>query len=268
MRGSKVLDFHVHAFADKIAQRATENLVNYYKMPAVSNGTFDIALKKAKEANINKMVIHVVATKANQVEEINNHVKETMDTAPDMLIGFGTIHRDYDNYKSELKRIKDLGLRGIKLHNEFQGFDIDDDKMMPVYEEIVKLDLPILFHMGDKNGHRSSPKRLAKVLDKIPEMRAIAAHMGGVFMWDYAEEYLVGRDLYFDTSSSLFKIGDERFIKMLRAHGADRVFFGTDYPLSDYDLEFSYFDRLNLTKEETELIFYKNAYNFLGIEDK
>lgn len=267
MRASKVVDFHVHAFADKIAAKATENLRSYYSMPTVSDGEFCVALEKAKAAKVDKMVIHAVATKATQVEDINNYVKKTMDTKPDMLIGFGAMHRDYENYKAEIKRIKQMGLRGIKLHNDFQGFNIDDDKMMPIYEEIVKNELPILFHVGDRNLDTSNPKRLAKVLDKIPEMRAIAAHMGGVFMWDYAEEYLVGRDVYFDTSSTLFEIGDARFLKILRAHGADKVFFGTDYPLSDYELEFSYFDRLSLTKEETELIFYKNAYKFFKIEE-
>ncbi len=267
MRGSKVVDFHVHAFADKIAVKATENLVRYYSMPAISNGTFDVIYKKAILADIDKMVIHAVATKPTQVEDINTYVKKTVDTAPERLIGFGAMHRDFDNYKEEIKRIKELGLRGIKLHNDFQGFNIDDDKMMFVYEEIVKNDLPILFHMGDRNVDSSSPKRLARVLDKMPEMRAVAAHMGGVFMWDLAEEYLVGRDVYFDTSSALFEIGDERFLRLLRAHGSDKVLFGTDYPLSDYELEFSYFDRLNLTKEETENVFYKNAYRFLNIKD-
>lgn len=264
----RVVDFHVHAFADKIAKKAAENLKNYYSMPLVGDGTFGVIFNRAKKAHVDKMVIHAVATKHTQVEVINNYVKEVMDSAPDMIIGFGTIHRDFANYKEEIKRIKSMGLRGIKLHTDFQGFNIDDDKMMFIYEEIVKQNLPILFHMGDRNIDSSSPKRLARVLDAIPQMCAIAAHMGGVFRWDESQQYLVGRDVFFDTSSTLFEMGDERFVEMVRAHGADKIFFGTDYPLSDYEHEFAHFERLALTDGEKEKIFYKNAYKFFALEEK
>lgn len=264
----KVVDFHVHAFADKIAKKAAENLRDYYLMPLVGDGTFDVIFNRAKKAKVDKMVIHAVATKQAQVEVINNYVSEVVKTAPETLIGFGTIHRDFENFKPEIKRIKELGLRGIKLHTDFQGFNIDDDKMMFVYEEIVKQGLPILFHMGDRNVDSSAPKRLSNVLDKFPELCAIAAHMGGVFRWDESEEYLVGKNVFFDTSSTLFEIDKSKFVNMVRAHGADKIFFGTDYPLSDYEHEFAEFETLDLTDEEKSKIFYKNAYKFFSIDEQ
>ncbi len=263
----KVVDFHVHAFADKIAKKAAENLRDYYLMPLVGDGTFDVIYNRAKKASVDKMVIHAVATKQTQVEIINNYVTDVVKSSPETLIGFGTIHRDFDDYKNEIKRVRDMGLKGIKLHADFQGFNIDDEKMMFVYEEIIKQNLPILFHMGDRKVDSSSPKRLANVLNKFPEMRAIAAHMGGVFRWGESEEYLVGRNVFFDTSSTLFEIGDEKFVSMVRAHGADKIFFGTDYPLSDYEHEFAAFDRLDLKDDEKAKIFYKNAYDFFGIDE-
>mgnify|MGYP004733120447 FL=1 len=268
MKPKKIVDFHVHAFADKIAVKAAANLTNYYHMPLVGDGKFDTILKRAKDAGVDKMVIHAVATKAEQTTVINNYVHEVLKSYPDHIIAFATIHRDFDDYKAELKRIKELGLCGIKLHSVFQNFNIDDDKMMFIYEEIVKNDLPILFHMGDRTVDLASPKRLARVLDKFPEMRAVAAHMGGVFSWEESMEYLVGRNVYFDTSSTLFELEDSMFLKMLHAHGTNKVMFGTDYPLSDYEHEFDRFARLNLTQEETDKIFYKNAYCFLRLKSE
>lgn len=267
MEEKKVVDFHVHAFADKIAVKAAENLRDYYHMPLVGDGKFDTILTRAKQSKIDKLVIHAVATKATQTTTINDYVSAIAKKYPDHIIGFGTIHRDFDEYKNEIGRIKQLGLCGIKLHTVFQNFNIDDDKMMFIYEEIVKNDLPILFHMGDRKVDLASPKRLARVLDKFPQMRAVAAHMGGVFEWEESMEYLVGRDVYFDTSSTLFEIGDQRFLKMLRAHGDDKVMFGTDYPLSDYEHEFERINRLELTQQEKDNIFYKNAYKFLHIDE-
>ena len=263
--GYKTVDFHAHAFADKIAEKAAANLESYYNMPLVSKGHFSVLVERAKKANIDKLVIHSTATKASQVESANNYAASLIKENPDFLIGFGTIHPDYEDYKNELIRIKELGLRGIKIHADFQGFNLDTKKMLPIYEQIVNLGLPILFHMGDRVYDRTSPKRLANVLRAFPEMTAIGAHLGGVFMWDESIEHLVGKNLYFDTSSTLHEISPEKFMYIVRNHGADKILFGTDYPLSDYEIEFERFKALDLTEEEKENIFYKNAYRLLGL---
>jgi len=263
--GYKTVDFHAHAFADKIAEKAAENLEVYYKMPLVAKGHFSTLLERAKSAGIDKLVIHSTATKPAQVESANNYALSLIGENPDMLIGFGTIHPDYEDYKTELVRIKELGLRGIKLHADFQDFNLDTKKMFPIYEQIVELGLPILFHMGDRKYNRTSPKRLANVLKSFPEMTAIGAHLGGVFMWDESIKYLVGKNLYFDTSSTLHELPGEKFMYIVRNHGVDKILFGTDYPLSDYEIESERFKTLDLTEEEKENIFYKNAYRLLKL---
>lgn len=263
--GYKAIDFHAHAFPDKIAEKAAQNLETYYHMPLVSKGHFDTLLQKAEAANIDKLVILSTATKPEQVENVNNYLASLAEQYPERLVAFGTIHPGYANYKEELRRVKSLGLRGIKLHADFQGFDLDAKEMLPIYEEIVKLGLPILFHMGDRTYDRTSPKRLAWLLAQYPEMIAIGAHLGGVFMWDESIEYLVGKNLYFDTSSTLHELAPEKFMYIVRQHGVDKILFGTDYPLSDYELEYKRFQTLSLTDEEKEKIFYKNAYRLLGL---
>ena len=263
--GYKTIDFHAHAFPDKIAEKAAINLENYYKMPLVSKGHFDVLIDKAKAANIDKLVIHSTATKPEQVENVNNYVSSLMRENKEMLIGFGTIHPDYENYEDELCRIKELGLRGIKIHADFQNFDLDTKKMLPIYDKISNLGLPILFHMGDRVFDHTSPRRLANVLEMFPNLIAIGAQLGGVFMWDESIKYLVGKNLYLDTSSTLHALEAEKFMYIVRTHGSDKILFGTDYPLSDYETECERFKMLDLTHEEKENIFYKNAYKLFGI---
>lgn len=263
--GYKTVDFHAHAFPDKIAEKAAQNLETYYDMPLISKGHFKTLMEKADAANIDKLVILSTATKPEQVENVNTYVASLVEADPGRLVGFGTIHPGYANYKEELRRVKSLGLRGIKLHADFQNFYLDAKEMLPVYEEIVKLGLPILFHMGDKTYDKTSPKRLAWLLKQYPEMVAIGAHLGGVFMWEESLEYLVGKNLYFDTSSTLHELVPEKFMEIVRKHGIDKILFGTDYPLSDYELEYKRFQALDLTEEEKEKIFYKNAYELLGL---
>ena len=71
--------------------------------------------------------------------------------------------------------------------------------------------------------------------------------------------------MYFDTSSTLHELAPEKFMDIVRQHGVDKILFGTDYPLSDYELEYKRFQTLSLTEEEKEKIFYKNAYRLLGL---
>ena len=79
-------------------------------------------------------------------------------------------------------------------------------------------------------------------------------------MWDEAMEYLVGKNVYFDTSSTLCRLDEAKALYIIRKHGAERVLFGTDYPMWSHEEEVERFYRLPLTEEERELILWKNAY--------
>ncbi len=260
----KIVDFHAHAFHDKIAEKAAKNLNEYYGIPLAGNGKFHILLDSMKEHKIDKLVIHATATKPEQVEIINNYVAGLL--TPD-IIGFGTIHPGYGDCEKELDRIKSLGLSGIKLHPIFQGFAIDTPEMMPVYRSIAKHGLPVLIHVGDKNSDGATPRRMAAVLDEIPELTVIAPHLGGYSEWEEARKYLFGRsNVYLDTSSSIRFMEPLAAAELIRSHGTDRVLFGTDYPLALHKEELANIDRLGLTEEEQEEILWKNAYRLLNLQ--
>lgn len=258
----KVVDFHAHAFHDKIAEKAALNLNRYYGIPLAGDGRFCRLTDSMKENHITKMVVHATATKPEQVETINDYVSGLI--TPD-IIGFGTLHPDYPHQAKELERLMKLGLRGLKFHPVFQGFAIDDPGMYPIYE-LVEGRLPILMHVGDKNTDAATPSRLAKVLDRFPHLTVIAAHLGGYSEWESAKQYLIGRKgLYVDTSSSIRFMQPEEAAALIRAHGTEQVLFGTDYPLSLHKPELEIFDALGLTEAESEQILWKNAYRLLNL---
>ncbi len=257
----KIVDFHAHAFHDKIAVKAANNLNQYYGIPLAANGQFQYLLDSMKEEHIDKLVVHATATSAKQVEMINDYVSTLI--GPN-IIGFGTLHEDYAQTEKELNRMESLGLRGIKLHPVFQKFVMDDDSMFPIYKKIEGR-FPILMHVGDKNTDAASPRRLAHLLKYFPDLTIVAAHMGGYMEWDDAEKYVLGKNVYVDTSSSIRFLPPERVLDMIHVHGADKVLFGTDYPLSLHKPELEIFDKIGLTEEESEQILWKNAYRLLGL---
>lgn len=254
-----IIDFHAHIYPEKIAAKASESISVFYEGAAVRfTGLSSEIAENARKNGVEKVVVHSAATLPGQVVSINNFIKGECDKYPE-FIGFGTMHPEFEDFENELKRIKEIGLKGIKLHPDFQKFQADDERMDSMYDCMAKLKLPVLFHAGDCRFDYSSPKRIAAVYDKHPDLIIIAAHFGGYTQWDETEEYLVGKNVYFDTSSTLWKLSYERANRILKNHGYEKFLFGSDFPMWDYEGELERFNKLDLTEEQKKAVLYDNA---------
>lgn len=260
---TRIFDFHTHAYPEKVAGKAVEFLNRYYHVRCRGDGTMADLLASARDAGVTGLLVHAVATRPDQVENVNSWIAAHVS---DRLVGFGTIHPQYENIEREIDRIAALGLRGIKLHPDFQEYYVNDASMDRVYRA-AQGRLPVLFHAGDENSEYSAPARIADVVRRFPDLTVIAAHFGGYSQWREAERHLIGRDLYIDTSSTLWALSPEKAVSLIRAHGADKVLFGTDYPLTRHRDELARFFALPLTPEEQRSILYGNAQRLLGLPD-
>lgn len=260
-----IIDIHAHIFPDKIALKAADSIEKFYEIvPMSGDGTVDTLLRFGDEAGIDKFVVHSVATTPAQVENINNFIISSVQAHPDRLIGFASIHPDYENIPSEVDRVIEAGLKGIKIHPDFQKFLLDEDKAMPLYEAIEGR-LPLLVHTGDYRYEYSKPERMARVMDKFPKLEVIGAHFGGWSEWDDAARILADRGIYVDCSSSLYALTPERAAELIHIYGADHVFFGSDYPMWNPGEELKKFNKIALTDEERELILHKNLERLLKL---
>jgi len=257
----RIIDFHTHAFPEKIEAKAVEHLENHYLLHIPRRGDIGSLLNSARSCEVEKIVVHSTATLWRQVENVNNWIASIID---ENIIGFGTLHPDYPDCLIELKRIKSMGLKGLKLHPDFQGFNIDDSRMFPIYERLEP-NFPILMHLGDERLDYSSPQRMAKILEMFPNLTVVGAHMGGYARWEEAREYLVGKNIYFDTSSALWRLSPQEAVSIIRNHGVDKIVFGTDYPVASHKAELERFLSLPLTEEERKKILWDNAAGILDL---
>ena len=137
--------------------------------------------------------------------------------------------------------------------------------MMRIYE-LLPPDMPVLFHIGDVRSDFSSPKRLANVLDAFPHLRnIIAAHMGGYSVWDDSWKYLIGRNVWMDTSSTFFRLPPHEVKRMILAHGVEKILWATDYPALSHRDGIAEARTLDLTEDQFEMIFHKNAERLFGV---
>lgn len=260
----KVIDFHAHAFPKKIAEKAIENLESHYDVKISCRGGIEDLLQHAREGGIEHLVLLSAATKPEVVKINNDWLASIAAGQPGFITAFGSLHAGTTDFAEELDRMKTLGLKGIKIHPEFQGFAIDDPRMWPIYEAIGE-EFIVLFHVGDRFSEASRPRKLAKVLDTFPMLRVIAAHLGGWSRWDEATECLLTREIYVDTSSTFWCLSKEERVKLMRLHGTDRILFGTDYPFTTQKLEIADFLLLPLSDSEKEKILYGNARQLLNL---
>lgn len=172
------------------------------------------------------------------------------------------MHIDFENPGEELRRAKEMGLRGVKFHPDIQQFNIDDERLMPAYAEMEKLGLPVLFHAGDDRYDFSHPSRLSRLARRFPSLICIGAHFGGYRVWDQVPACIHEDNVFFDTSSTLPFLPVDRAMELIRHFGPKKFLFGTDYPMWDVKEERDRFFSLPLSDEDREWILYKIALPF------
>ncbi len=260
----KIIDIHAHIYPDRIARSASSAVEKFYDLPVRYDGTVETLLETTKESGVDAFVVHSVATDPVQTRSINDFIARTVRAHPGKLTGFATLHPLDDRIESEVDRIIRMGLKGIKIHPDFQQFNIDSEEAFRIYEAI-RGRLPVLIHTGDYRYEYSKPRRVAAVLDRFVDLQVICAHFGGWSEWGEAAEVLAGRDVYVDTSSSLYSMTGEQAIKLIDSFGADRVLFGSDYPMWDAAPDIAKLKNAGLKDDELEKIFHLNAERLLGL---
>ncbi len=263
-----MIDFHVHSFLDAIAAKAIPKIAKSAGnlIPAYSGAVSDLkpALRKF---GMEKAVVLNIATNPHQQKKVNDFAISLL--GDDVLVPFGSVHPDSPDALEELDRLKEAGIKGVKLHPEYQGFFVDEPRMFPIYEHIAKLGLITVFHAGVDIGFphpvHCPPERLLRVLDCFGDAPVVAAHFGGWLMWNSVLEELCGTKVYLDTAFSYGKMPPEYARELIQAHGADRVLLGSDMPWNSSADEARFIQSLDLPAEDEAKILSINAKRLLHI---
>ena len=270
----KIIDAHAHIFPPKIAAAAAAATERFYAGATppqaqacdvfeLGDGTADGLLRSGARAGIAQYLVFSTATAARQVESVNSFIANACSEHPE-FIGAGTMHVEYQNYEAEVRRIKGLGLRGVKLHPDIQKFALDDERILPLYEILQAEGLFLISHTGDYRFDYSSPRRMAHVARMFPALRCIAPHFGGWSEWEEARSCLVLPNVFIDTSST-FAFGCPEVAQMaLNTFDQTHIFFGSDYPMWDPSDEWGRLLSLGLSDSLLENIAGKNLEAFLN----
>ena len=268
-----VIDFHAHAFPDALAERSVAYLAEKAGIPYYSDGTCK-GLTESAAGIADVCVVLPVVTKPSQFHSVNVFAKRIndgeFDTEKVRLRSFGGIHPDSEDIDAELKTIKELGLKGVKIHPDYQSTFIDDKKNLVIIEKAMELGLLVSVHAGLDLGFpectHCTPKRSRNMLHLTGATNVILAHMGGFDMWQEVADELVGEPVLFDTGVVARYMDTNLASDIISAHGADKVLFATDSPWESYEASRDFVRSLRLSETEKSEIFGENAAKLLGIQ--
>lgn len=280
-----IIDMHTHIFPEKISEAVIEKLSRTSRTPAFTNGTLSGLLKSMNAAQINLSVILPVATNSKQVEKINAASAALNEKFfGEGIFSFGCIHPDFTNYREELGRVKNFGLKGIKIHPVYQDTNIDDAKFLRILDRAAELDLIVVTHAGLDIGFpgviRCSPQMIKKVVDTIGNFKFVLAHMGGWKNWDEVLEILADTKIFMDTAfstgeiiprsdfhwekSDLKLLSSAQFMNFVKVFGEDRILFGTDSPWTSPKPSIEFIKKLPLEDGGKDKILGLNAKKLLA----
>ncbi|MBR5438060.1 MAG: amidohydrolase [Clostridia bacterium] len=262
-----MIDCHCHVYPDKIAAKAVEGINKFYDLDMGYDGRCSTLIENGSKNGVKHYIIFSVATTPKQVQSINTYITDTAKNSGGLMTGLGSLHPDSENIEADYRHIKELGLRGVKLHPDFQKVAVDDPRCEKIYE-LCQGDLPLLLHTGDYRYDFSNPDRVLPILEKYPDMTVIGAHFGGWSVWDEAMSKLSSYpNFYVDCSSSLYALTPEKAKELIEAYGEDKILFGVDYPMWSYEDELARLDKIDLSETQKEKLFYKNALKVFNLDE-
>ena len=275
-----IIDFHTHTFPDKIAETAIPKMQAMSHSTAFTKGTVTALKESMLDAGIDYSVVLPVITNPPKTQNINDI--SISSNGKDGLFYFGGMHPESSDVSKELKRLKDNGIGGIKIHPIYQQADIDDIRFLRILYSAAENGLAVVTHSGDDIGfpgvRHCTVKMLINALKQVGDVTLIAAHMGGWKNWEEVEELASFKNLLVDTAFSIGSItpidahysaeelsllAEEEFLKLVKIFGSERVLFGTDSPWDCQKNLRETIENMPLSQNEKDNIFYKNAKRIL-----
>jgi predicted TIM-barrel fold metal-dependent hydrolase len=107
-----------------------------------------------------------------------------------------------------------------------------------------------------------------ELVREFPRLDLIAAHLGGYRLLDEAESEVIGLPVWIDTAwpPGIGSLPAKRVRAVIERHGADRVLFGSDWPMADPAVEIAALEALELPDGDLAAILGGNAARLFGLD--
>lgn len=262
-----IIDAHCHVWPDQLAARLIA--ARPAGLDAVGDGTVSGLLRTIDAAGIEMACTLAIANEARHVQRTNEFIGGVDRSR---FIPVGTVHTGL-SVDQNLRSLADNGIRAVKFHPNFQQISLGDPALRDIFMGLAEQGIPVLAHVGVGSDaaatERGAPPHLLALLTAVPTLRLVAFHFGGYHLLDMAERDVVGHPgLYIETSwpPSVGELGTNRIRDIIARHGADRVVFGSDWPMTDPGRELDVLRSLGLSASDQRAVLGGTLGALLGVE--
>lgn len=255
---SEIIDMHTHVWPDKIAKIAIGG--RRHGLESFGDGTVAGLLAEMERSAIDRSVIFGIAERPELVDKANAFVG-SQDRST--FIPFGTVHVALSPAEN-LESLRRHRIRGVKIHPLFQGFALDDPRLIEILAAIGD-ELPVIAHVGQggsaADNARCTTPMIAALAERFPDAKLIGCHFGAYRQLEQSEQLLADLPLYFDTSwpPTLADLDPDRVRRLIDRHGPERVVFGSDWPMASPGAEVAAVRALGLDEDAVAAILGGNA---------
>lgn len=278
-----IIDFHTHIFPPEIRQNREKHFPSeftfkrLYKSPQSKMIGAKALVAAMDEHGVDKSVVFGFPWKNSETyKRHNDYVIESMEKFSNRLIGFGCFDLFNPGVSTEAERCLKKGLFGI---GELAFYDsgINEKslhKLDPIMELCLKKDYPVLIHTNEPIGHYypgKTPNTLSQIyllVKRFSKNTIVLAHWGGgIFFFNLMKKEVKEslNNVYFDTAASPFLYDTAVYQIAVKAVGADKILFGSDFPLLTPSRYFIELDKTGLSKGEKDSICGANAAKILNL---
>ena len=276
-----IIDFHTHVFPPRVKQKRGQYVDRdpcfalLYAKKEAKIATAEELIESMDRASVDVSVVVNFGWITHELcVETNDYILESIARYPKRLIGFVTVQpQSLDAAIAEIERCAQAGARGIgEMRPDMQLLDLEDESIIsPFMETIEKHRLIFLTHASEPVGHDYpgkgiiTPDVLYPFLTRHSGITIVCAHWGGGLPF-YALMPEVKKALpnvYFDTAASPFLYQPRIYTLVSELIGADKILFGSDYPLLPQTRLLQEINSAPLTEEEKNLITGENARKLL-----
>jgi predicted TIM-barrel fold metal-dependent hydrolase len=278
------VDFHTHIFPPQIKRKRQDYVERdpcfaiLYTNPQAKIATADeLIAAMDKDGVDSSVVLNIGWTTHELCVETNDYIIDAVSRYPKRLVGFCAVQPQSTKAAiAEIERCTKAGIKGVgEIRPDLQLFDLADEMVMDPFVEALKANkLILLTHASEPVGHEYqgkgglTPDMLYSFITSYPELTIVCAHWGGglPFYNLMPEVKKAMKNVYFDTAASPFLYTPDIYGQVVRLAGADKILFGSDYPLMPQRRILDEIEALELPEETKNLMLSGNALRLLGAQ--
>ena len=278
-----IIDFHTHVLPPRIKESRSHYVdtdpafAQIYSGEKVKIATAEDLIESMDRDGVDVSVIVNYGWSTHELcVETNDYILESITRYPGRLIGFCAVSSYVDDASlNEIERCVRAGAKGVgELRPDTQSTDFTrKEAMEPFVGMLRKHGLILLTHASEPVGHiypgkgKATPDMLYPFIANFPDLPVVCAHWGGGLPFYNLMPEVRGamENVYYDTAASPFLYRPEIYRLVTQLVGADRVLFGSDYPVLPASRLLKEIDTVGLPEEDRMEILSGNARRLLGI---